>query len=210
MTRRILLVWTALFVTLGAMAQKELNGPGKLRDFDLLFVVAQQPNAITDVTQGAAGYEVEHVGVFLRENGVMKVIEAVYEGVREIEYEQFSQDASCILVGRLSKSLDKQKTRNNLKELVGRPYDFVFLPGSDAIYCSELVSESYVDKKGRQVFSPVPMSFHDESNNVTPYWKDFYSRRGMDVPEGKPGTNPGELSRRENVKIKYMIRNFAK
>ena len=39
------------------------------------------------------------------------------------------------------------------------------------------------------------------TGRVTDYWKEFYSCRGMVVPEGKPGTNPGELSRRPEVTI---------
>ena len=60
---------------------------------------------------------------------------------------------------------------------------------------------SYVFEDGSRVFETVPMSFHDSSGQITDYWIDFYSSRGMAVPEGEPGTNPGELSRRPMVTI---------
>lgn len=51
------------------------------------------------------------------------------------------------------------------------------------------------------VFGTIPMSFHDSTGNVTEFWAKFYSARGLAVPEGEPGTNPGQLSRDHNVKI---------
>lgn len=51
------------------------------------------------------------------------------------------------------------------------------------------------------VFGTIPMSFHDSTGNVTEFWTKFYSARGLAVPEGEPGTNPGQLSRDPNVKI---------
>jgi hypothetical protein len=65
----------------------------------------------------------------------------------------------------------------------------------------ELVQMNYVYPGGEPVFDTVPMSFHDASGRVTDYWQTFYSRRGMQVPEGMAGTNPGELSRRREVTI---------
>ena len=35
----------------------------------------------------------------------------------------------------------------------------------------------------------------------TDYWIRFYAERGMTVPEGAPGSNPGELSRRPQISI---------
>jgi hypothetical protein len=85
--------------------------------------------------------------------------------------------------------------------LVGKPYDDLYLQGDSAVYCSELVQMCFIDPSGKLVFDPVPMSFHDATGQVTDYWRDFYQARGMKVPEGEPGSNPGELSRREQVTI---------
>ena len=85
--------------------------------------------------------------------------------------------------------------------MVGKPYDDLYLPGDSTIYCSELVQLNYVTPSGGLVFEPVPMSFHDETGQVTDYWKEFYGRCGMSVPEGEPGSNPGEMSSRPQVTI---------
>ena len=74
-----------------------------------------------------------------------------------------------------------------------------------AIYCSELVQFSFVDKQGKRVFSPIPMSFHDSQGQITEFWIRFYKEHGMEVPEGFPGTNPGELSRRNNVMVLFQL-----
>ncbi len=85
--------------------------------------------------------------------------------------------------------------------MVGKPYDDLYLPGDSAIYCSELVQMNYVNAAGEAVFAPIPMSFHDRMGRILDEWIDFYSRHGMQVPEGEPGSNPGELSRRRQVTI---------
>lgn len=210
MTRYLFLLLIVLSTTLSASAQKRLLDMGRLHDLDLLFVVSQRSNAITEVTSGIDGYQIDHVGVLRKEDGKLKVVEAVYEGVREVTFDEFLQSAPIVLVGRPAKRFHKRQTISNIMNLVGRPYDFIFQSGIEEVYCSELVSECFVDRHGAKLFPPIPMSFHDASGNITPYWNDFYSRRGMDVPEGKPGTNPGELSRRENIKFIYLIRDFVK
>ena len=85
--------------------------------------------------------------------------------------------------------------------MVGKPYDDLYLPGDSAVYCSELIQMNYVDSPGNLVFDPIPMSCHDKTGQVTDYWREFYAKRGMAVPEGAPGSNPGELSMRSQVSI---------
>ena len=179
-----------------------------LKDGDLLFEVSPSDNVITDVTQGFDGMKIDHVAIYWDKH----VIEATrVKGVSISSLEQFikrnTQDSGevRVLVGRITSDYHLRKTIKRAKRFLGLPYDSLFLPDNNAIYCSELVQKSYVDKKNRVIFSPIPMSFHDASGNVTDYWKAFYRRFNMDVPEGEPGTNPGELSRRENVKIVYRF-----
>lgn len=179
-----------------------------LKDGDLLFEVSPSDNAITDVTQGFDGMKIDHVAIYWDKH----VIEATrVKGVTISSLERFikrnTQDGGevRVLVGRITSDYHLRKTIKRAKRFLGLPYDSLFLPDNNAIYCSELVQKSYVDKKNRLIFSPIPMSFHDASGCVTDYWKAFYRRFNMDVPEGEPGTNPGELSRRENVKIVYRF-----
>ena len=165
---------------------------------DLLFHVVERGNAITDVTPGM----IDHVAIVLSKDSV---IEAVCAGVKTTPLDSLRQQEGYYLIGkvrRVSPALSIANARNYL----GRPYDRLYLPDNDAIYCSELVQFSMVDKDGHRLLSPIPMSFHDASGHITPYWEQFYKKHDMEVPEGWPGSNPGELSKRREVRIKGRLR----
>ena len=175
-----------------------------LQEGDLLFVCSDTANAITEVTSGVGQLPIDHVGIVHRiggDGGPLFVIEAVKPRVCLTPIDTFMCEGPQILVGRVNVAMDVRKSVRKGLLMVGKPYDDLFLQGDSAIYCSELVQLTYVNPDGDLIFGTVPMSFHDASGQVTDYWQDFYSRRGMAVPEGLPGTNPGELSRRPQVTI---------
>ena len=213
------LVVPLLVVVLGC--SDERVSVSDLRGGDLLFVVNGQGNNITDVTDGVDGLGIDHIAVFSDGN----VIEAIPEyGVVEKPLDSFwvrLSDRESVLVGRIE-GLDVEESVTNARKFLGKPYDDIFMPSDSAIYCSELVQKSFVFKDGLKerdqnvkevdskatgsgtkhfVFGTIPMSFHDSTGNVTEFWAKFYSARGLAVPEGEPGTNPGQLSRDPNVKI---------
>lgn len=213
------LVVPLLVVVLGC--SDERVSVSDLRGGDLLFVVNGQGNNITDVTDGVDGLGIDHVAVFSDGD----VIEAIPKyGVVENPLDSFLvrlSDGESVLVGRIE-GLDVEESVTNARKFLGKPYDDIFMPSDSAIYCSELVQKSFVFKDGLKerdqnvkevdskatgsgtkhfVFGTIPMSFHDSTGNVTEFWTKFYSARGLAVPEGEPGTNPGQLSRDPNVKI---------
>ena len=189
-----------------------------LRDGDLLFVVNENDNNITEVTRGSDNLKIDHVAIFAEGN----IVEAIPEyGVVESPLDSFLvrlTENESVLVGRVA-GLDVMASVENARMFLGKPYDDIFMPDDSAIYCSELVQKSFVFKSGRNecgrkvkdevdknckmdfVFGTIPMSFHDSTGNVTEFWTKFYAARGLAVPEGEPGTNPGQLSRDPNVKI---------
>ena len=175
-----------------------------LHEGDLLFCCTDEPNAITDVTQGANGMSIDHVAIVHRiggDEGPLFVIEAKKPAVCLTPIDAFCRENPHVLVGRVEVDVDFRKSIRRCLMQVGKPYDDLYLPGDSAIYCSELVQLNYVDSRGSLIFEPVPMSFHDATGQVTDYWLEFYAERGLTVPEGAPGTNPGELSRRPQVSI---------
>ena len=165
---------------------------------DLLFCIADEDNEITDVTKGIDGMKIEHVGIYYNKS----VIEATRsKGVCVTPIDSFIRhNGGRVIIGRVD-SADIELSIENVLKYKGLPYDSLFMPDDRAIYCSELVQKSYVKSDSTLIFSPIPMSFHDTSGNITPFWTDFYKRRGMEVPEGQPGSNPGELSRHKSVRI---------
>ena len=164
-----------------------------VREGDLLFHVARQSNAITDVTPDM----IDHVAIAL---GADSVIEAVGRGVVVTPLDSLRRQDGYYLIGRVRRA-DRRRSVLNARQYVGRAYDYVFMPDNADIYCSELVQLSFVDRRGQRLFGTIPMSFHDSTGRVTDYWLQYYGRRGLPVPEGHPGTNPAELSRRAIVSI---------
>lgn len=181
---------------------------GLLRDCDMLFQVSPGGNAITAVTSGTADLSIEHVGMFVRIGGRAVVIEAVpSRGVCITPADSFmlrTDRASRplpLVVGRVTGGLDVAASVDKALSFVGCAYDSLYLADNGEIYCSELVQKSFTDSLGRPVFGTIPMTFRDASGRIPAYWQRFYARHGMAVPEGRPGTNPGELSRRRNVTV---------
>ena len=165
---------------------------------DLLFHVVEKGNAITDVTPGM----IDHVAIVISKDSV---IEAVGVGVKTTPIDSLRQQEGYYIIGKVRRA-DPTLSVINARYFLGRPYDRFYLPDNEAIYCSELVQFSMVDKDGYRLLSPIPMSFHDASGRITPYWQQFYKEHGMEVPEGWPGSNPGELSQRYEVRIKGRLR----
>ena len=161
----------------------------RLHEGDLLFHVTDRQSAITEVTPGM----IDHVAIVLSADSV---IEAVGRGVVVTPISELLKQDGYFVVGRVS----------DASRFLGRSYDYLYLPDNDEIYCSELVQLSFVNKKGQPLFTTVPMSFHDSSGQVTAYWVQFYAEHHMTVPEGHPGTNPGELSQRDCVSLCGRLR----
>lgn len=173
--------------------------PWPPRPADLLFHVAEANNAITAVTPGM----IDHVAIMISADSV---IEAVGKGVVTTPLDSLRKQKGYYLYARV-RHADRQRSIANARRFLGQPYDSLYLPDNEAVYCSELVLLSFVNKRGKPIFQPVPMTFRDSSGQIPAYWQEFYERNGMDVPEGRPGSNPSELSQRKEVR---MIRRIIK
>ncbi|MCH3985064.1 MAG: hypothetical protein LKK50_00995 [Prevotella sp.] len=205
--KRLFFLFLTITFTLAIQAQRPFS-TDSLKEGDLLFVCHPQGNAITKVTQGIHGAAIDHVGIAVRRGVKWEVLEAIHQGVVLTPLEKFirkntapSAPYSSILRGRVTGDVDISTSIRKAMSYLGRPYDFYFMPDDKEIYCSELVQKSYVDHSGHLIFPPVPMSFHNRRGQILPYWKNYYRKKGMPVPEGKPGSNPGELSRNGRVRI---------
>ena len=182
---------------------------------DLLFNIADT-TAASDFAKSIVGstnrldqLQISHVAILCKEKEGWYVLEATSKhGVWMTPLQDYldaaDKDANghpMVLIGRIRKGVDLKRSIANAKAFIGKKYDFIFNPSDEEMYCSELVQKSYVDKKGNLIFQPIPMSFHDSEGRILPYWIDYYLQRDLDVPEGEPGSNPGQISRDGNVKI---------
>lgn len=180
--------------------------PNTLSEGDLLFCVAESDNNITDVTTGLEGKRIDHVAIFHCENGQGFALEAIHKGVCLSPIDSFMARRQNIIVAQLKDTIGVAHSVKRALQFIGTPYDFNFMPSDSAMYCSELVQKCYKTTKGELVFTPIPMSFHDKTGAITPYWKDYYGRQGLKVPEGEPGSNPGDLSRSNKIIILGELR----
>jgi len=208
--RQILLLLSIGAVSIGC----GVRSPSQAKAFepepgDLLFQdldCGPMCDAIEKVTTGYKGADFSHVGIAAKtSDGKPVVIEAVSAGVKVTDLEDFlsrsSDDAGRpkVLVGRL-----KKRYRNLIAPAIeaslalkGKPYDKVFAIDNDAYHCSELVYEAFLRaNNGRAVFELQPMTFNDpDTGEIFSVWKDYYANLGAAVPQGRPGINPGGISR---------------
>lgn len=103
-------------------------------------------------------------------------------------------------VKRLKDDALAEKYVRNAKRYLGLPYDEYFLPGNDAMYCSELVYESYRTEEGIHVFQDAPMNFKSPDGTFPIYWERLFERHGQDIPQGVPGTNPQKMSEEPSLR----------
>lgn len=191
---------------------------GNLKEGDLLFVAKGTPNAITEVTQGIDGLQIDHVGIYHHTDTCNYVLEAYPPKVTLTPFTNFiaritpkdkkkntkpSERTVRIVVGRVMTDIDIQKSMNKALSYLGRKYDNLYMPDDKELYCSELVQKSFVNHQGQLIFSTIPMTFRDKNGVIPDFWIKWYKRNNLEVPEGKPGSNPGDLSLRKQLKIGY-------
>ena len=177
-------------------------------DGDLVFIAGKGSRfeqAVQAVTSGRNGIEFTHVGIVQRVEDGTFIWEAVPSGgVRRVSLQMFLADAAEIdgrpaaVVMRLKEGAAGpfSDILKRLEDLAGKPYDELFIPGNDAYYCSELLQSVFLDKAGHRIFPSAPMSFNDkETGELSPLWRTYFEQRGAPVPQGVPGTNPGDMSK---------------
>ncbi len=201
------ILFLAISFTASAQVRNIHGDFAQLQEGDLLFYYSSKNNPITDVTDGIDGKLISHVAIFHRDSDKEYALEATHRGVVLTPKDSIlkhRKDAH-IIVGRLRDNSNVEQSVRYAMRYIGRPYDFYFDEGDSAIYCSELVQISYRKRDGSLIFNAIPMSFHDHSGKIIEYWKKYYAKAGRSVPEGAPGSNPGDLSQRKEVKILYQL-----
>ncbi len=176
----------------------------ELHNADLLFfapATKQEADSMDSAISGATGGGYTHVGIVeVDGNGLTWIIEATPKlGVHRSRIDENWPDRQKAEGYRVDvKRVKNLKTAGEsvlrAKSFIGLPYDFAFLPGCDALYCSELVYESFLDADGKHIFKAQPMNFSREDGSVDSYWTELFSTLGTDIPHGLPGTNPQGMS----------------
>ncbi|WP_396164001.1 YiiX/YebB-like N1pC/P60 family cysteine hydrolase [Flavobacterium sp.] len=179
-----------------------------LKSGDLLF---QSMNcgplceAINEVTSGYQGHDFSHLGLVYIKNDSILVIEAAGSSVKITPYETFkTYTAEKMFVGRL-----KRKYRALIPEAIafalqqiGVPYDEEYVYNNRKYYCSELLYDAFLHANKKPLFDLFPMTFKSpKTKEYFEVWVDYYKKLNIEIPEGKPGCNPGGISTSDKLKI---------
>lgn len=159
--------------------------------------------AISEATGDGQELNIIHVAIAEVQNDSIWIIDAtIKHGVDRHPLDTFLTDFTLkdgsypvFTVMRLKDDRMAGTFVENAKKYLGQPYDSAFLPDNGAMYCSELVRESYVNPDGTYIFSEAPMNFKDSEGNMPVYWEQLFALLGMPVPQGINGTNPQQMSK---------------
>lgn len=168
----------------------------KIRTGDLVFFRAVgsggHSEAISSAT-GSVSADFVHVAIIEVSNDSLFLIQADDRGVLR-EYWDRSAERVPYSVMRpdVGEALAAQAVER-AKTYIGCPYDWYYLPDNGAMYCSELVYESYLDDNGEHIFLAKPMNFRAPDGSMPQFWVELYDALGRPVPEGVPGTNPNDM-----------------
>ena len=195
-------------------SQVAKDHPETLQEGDLLFQdlnCGELCDAIEAVTEGVNGKDFSHCAMVVKINDSLQVVEAIGDQVQVNTIKDFfarSGDTASIqniTVGRVLEKYQPIITKACLKakEYIGQPYDDVFLMNNKSWYCSELLYEVFKEANDAQDFFELnPMTFKDPNTHTFfPAWVDYYQQLKQDIPEGKPGINPGLISRSDRIQI---------
>jgi hypothetical protein len=181
----------------------------QLQDGDLIFQdmdCGPLCDAIEAVTEGYNGNDFSHMGMVYHRNDTIYVIEAAGNAVRLNTLENFSKNTKKpMYVGRLKnqyRHLIPRAIDFSLRQL-GVPYDDEYVYNNGSYYCSELIYDAFLFANGgKPFFKLYPMTYKEPGTNTFfPAWVSYYAEIGKEIPEGKPGCNPGGISLSDKIDI---------
>lgn len=189
----------------------------KLKTGDLIFQEAcngNSNNTIKEVTTSIGDYEFTHVGIiYIDQKDSVYVLEATRPKVVLTSLQDYlypPEANGCYpksVVGRLKAKYQyciPQAIEEGIA-LVGKDYDDGFILDNDKYYCSELIYDILLRaNNGIPVFPLNTMTFKSpETGEITTGWIEYFKKYGLPIPEGKPGINPGAMSRSDVLDIVF-------
>lgn len=163
-------------------------------------------DAIEAVTEGYDGHDFSHMGLVYIQNDTIYIIEAAGTKVRLNPLASFSKNTrKPMYVGRLKSKYQKlipTAIAFSLQQM-GVPYDEEYVYDNGKYYCSELIYDAFKSaNKNNPFFQLFPMTYKKPgTDDFFPAWKTYYEEIGKEIPEGKPGCNPGGMSTSDKLTI---------
>jgi len=174
-------------------------------------------DAIEEVTPGIFNQNYSHVGMVIKRNKNYEVLEAYVNGVKTVTLEEFINRSSTksgipkITIAKihpyyLNENTDLiQRAIEKSKNYLNKKYDINFLMDNDSYYCSEFIYEIF--NGDTCFFNLSPMTYKKSNGKFHEIWIEYFNELKMDIPEGKPGINPGKMTLNKNLKF---IFNYKK
>ncbi|MBL7880729.1 MAG: hypothetical protein JNN23_12890 [Chryseobacterium gambrini] len=197
----LLKVFTAfsLFVLIIACKNSQISG---LKNGDLLFVTAKETGlsgAINNVTQKQENASFDHIGIVEKgKDGIFVLHAAPKGGSQKQEMKDFLKDQSeegqRVIVYRLKSEYQKSipSALEKANSMLGKPYNFNYILDENSYYCSDFIERAFRED---HIFKLEPMTFIDPKTGKTnAFWKEFYQKKNLKVPEGELGCNPNGLA----------------
>lgn len=175
-------------------------------------------DAIEGVGAGHQGIDISHMGIIVKNDDSLFVLEAIGKDVHLTSIPDFMKRTSNsdgdpkVIGGRLVDGfshLAKRAAKEAMK-YAGTPYDDKFGEGDNALYCSELIYYSFKKANGGlDYFIMEPMTFNNpETGKIFDEWKKYFANLGIPIPEGMLGCNPAAYSKTEKIDIIYDSGDF--
>jgi len=91
---------------------------------------------------------------------------------------------------------------NNVVAQNYRSGDLIFVSSENSEFEKAIATSTKTENNtlNPNFFETPDMTFKKEgTDEILPYWLDYFEKRNLPVPEGKPGINPTGLSRSEKL-----------
>lgn len=208
MTKKFILIFLLLTSIKFTISAQSWDGV-KLQNGDLLFEdldCGPLCDAIEEVTQSYGGNRFSHIGLVYIKADSAYIIEAIGAKVQLTPIDKFtSRTKHKIYVGRVKEyymKIAEDAVQFSLSKL-NVPYDDEFIYDNGKYYCSELIYDAFMNaNKNKPFFKLEPMTFKQPgTSEFYPAWVAYYKELGVEIPESKPGINPGGVSRSEKIEI---------
>ena len=197
-----------LLFSVSAFAQKT-----ELKNGDLLFIninCGGMCDAINAVTQGYKNNDFNHMGLVVKTaKNEYYVYEAIGSAVVKTPLKDFlAYTKKPVYVGTLKRKYVYllSKAIPFCEGQLGVPYDDDFLYDNGKYYCSELIYDAFkFANNNKPFFKLFPMTYKEpKSDNFFPVWTEHFAKRGIEIPEGKLGCNPGGMSLDKKITLKVF------
>lgn len=184
-----------------SVAQVTIND---LSEGDLIFIGTQKSGwsqAINDVTRTESNTNYHHIGLIIREGDQWHLMHAAPEnGVEQIPLHIYlhrldTQTVADIYRIRGIDTMNMEKIKESGSEMLGSAYNYSYIFNDSTHYCSEFVYRCFAPYR---VFPLEPMTFKVNGETLA-FWKEYYAKLDIDIPEGQPGCNPNGMASGKHV-----------